>query len=422
MIKILNWQDPLEIATKIAGSEYDDDFIFLYSGLYDEISSSKSIIALFPIEKLICNNLDEIKHNIEQKTYFGYISYEVVNDIEKISQTKPSFINLPKIHLDHFALTLEFDHQNRSLKANYLDKKYLEDFMNLSGQDINNNLIVAAKTLNSNFSDDQYLQEIEKIRHKISDGSFYQVNLTRKYFGEFENELDQVEAYNFFAKLSKSSPANYSSFLKLNNNFIISSSPELFISRNQSQIKSQPIKGTTPRSNIAKQDNLNKEKLQNSPKERAENLMIVDLVRNDLSRVCLPKSIAVEDLFKISTYSKIHHMSSVVRGTLKPSSTNLDIIKSLFPAGSMTGAPKIAAMNYIAEAERQNRGIYSGAIGYLGQDQVNLSVVIRTLIISKDQFEFQTGGAITFDSKPESELSEILIKAKAISDILGVKL
>lgn len=206
--------------------------------------------------------------------------------------------------------------------------------------------------------------------------------------------------------------------MKLDENFIISSSPELFFNIKNNKITSIPIKGTAPRGSSAKQDQENKLALKNSPKERAENLMIVDLVRNDLARICKAGSVKVDNLFKITTYKNIHHMSSEISGRLDEKYSTIDALRALFPPGSMTGAPKIKAMEVAAKKEKINRGVYSGAIGFFDNQTANFSVVIRTLILQKRKFEFQSGGAITFDSDPKKELEEIYNKAKALLKIL----
>ena len=175
-----------------------------------------------------------------------------------------------------------------------------------------------------------------------------------------------------------------------------------------------------PRSDDEKQDQKNKLELKNSTKERAENLMIVDLVRNDLSRVCEAGTVEVKKLFDVTSYKTVHHMSSEVSGKVEDNFAMTDVIKACFPAGSMTGAPKIKAMEVVARKEGLNRGVYSGAIGFIGNDLVNLSVVIRTLICRDDDFEFQVGGAITFDSDEKKELEEIFNKARGIMKLLDV--
>ena len=196
----------------------------------------------------------------------------------------------------------------------------------------------------------------------------------------------------------------------------------LFLKAKNNRILSRPIKGTAPRDQDLKQDEKNKLNLKKSLKERAENLMIVDLVRNDLARVCQAGSVVVKKLFDVTSYQNIHHMSSEIHGKIAQNFSAFDTIKSCFPAGSMTGAPKIKAMEIAAKKEKLNRGIYSGAIGFFAKNATNSSVVIRTLILQEKKFEFQVGGAITFDSDPKAELNEIFSKARGIAGLLKIDL
>jgi para-aminobenzoate synthetase component 1 len=184
------------------------------------------------------------------------------------------------------------------------------------------------------------------------------------------------------------------------------------------KIISAPIKGTSSRSDNKIIDKNNLQYLQNSKKEKAENLMIVDLMRNDLSRNCQINSVHTQNLFQIISFKKIHHMVSKIIGQKSPDKNNIDVIKGCFPPGSMTGAPKIKAMEICDNLEKIKRGIYSGAIGLISHNICKLSVVIRTLIIFDDKFEFQSGGAITYDSKPKKELQESKDKNKAILEII----
>lgn len=412
----LNWISPLNLAKKISDNYKDESWIFLYSGLSDEVKNSRSFIALFPQKELLLNNLDELKK--QDGSWFGYVSYEYGQNLEKLPQTKKSFINLPKICLINFSLIFEFDHDKKSLNAYFSKQEQLDEILNYQ-EKITQEKTVKVKNFSSNFSDEEYLKTVDEIREMIACGDFYQVNLTRKFFGNFNLE-NQNDFFQLFTKLSTTSPANYSNFLKIHDNFIISSSPELFIKIKNDEVISCPIKGTAPRGASLKQDKENKKNLQNSDKEKAENLMIVDLVRNDLSRVCKAKSVKVKNLFKINSYKTLHHMSSEIHGKIADNFDIIDTFKTCFPPGSMTGAPKIKAMEIIAQKEKLNRGIYSGAIGYFANNEANFSVVIRTLICQKNKFEFQVGGAITFDSKAQSELQETFDKAKAISKILNL--
>ncbi len=420
----LNWQKPLDLAQKIAENYTGDSFVFLYSALSEAVKNSTSQIALFAQEKIICDDFAHAEKILKSsdKKWFGYLAYEVGGEFENLPKTKKTVVNLPKIWLVNFGLVFDFDHELQELTASFCDKKYLE-ILEKSTTSLDMGDFVTPEILNfdSNFSDNSYLAAILKIKKQIAAGDFYQTNLTRKFFGEFSKKLSQKENFTLFAKLTKISPANYSSFLKLEENYIISSSPELFLKIQNGKILSRPIKGTAPRSRDLNQDKKNKSELKNSAKERAENLMIVDLVRNDLSRICKAGSVKVKKLFSISSYKNIFHMSSEIHGKLAKNSNAIDALKACFPAGSMTGAPKIKAIEVAAELEKLDRGVYSGAIGCFSREEINSSVVIRTLVLRGQKFEFQVGGAITFDSDEKAELAEIFSKAKGIGELLGLK-
>ena len=438
----LNWQDPLDFAKNIAANYGDESWIFLYSGLSNKIKKSVSQIALFPREKIICNDFTSARKIIKSsdKKWFGYLAYEVGCEFEKMPKTEKSFVDLPKIWLIDFEIILEFDHDKQELTASFENKKYFEQVARWTPQQVRGDKFEELSTnlsprlhdgvyvcptitnFSSNFSDESYLESITEIKQMISAGDFYQTNLTRKFFGEFNKKTNHQENFQLFFELTKLSPANYSSFLKLDENYIISSSPELFLKVKNGHILSRPIKGTAPRDADLKQDKKNKSALKNSAKERAENLMIVDLVRNDLSRICAAGSVVVKKLFSITTYKNIHHMSSEIHGKIAPEFSAIDAVKACFPAGSMTGAPKIKAMEIAAKKEKLNRGIYSGAIGFFAKNETNSSVVIRTLILQEKKFEFQVGGAITFDSDPKAELNEIFSKARGIAGLLKIDL
>lgn len=425
-IKKIAWIEPLKFAEIVSANYGEEDWILLYSGLHEQNKNSSSYIALFPKKKIVQSDFVKAKKVIEksEEKWFGYLSYEVGNQFEKALKTKKSFIDLPEIYLVNFSVVLEFDHAKKTLKVSFDDKEKLEKILRwirLRQGYVGQAPLSVTKKIDSNFTDKSYLAAIRDIQKMIGRGDFYQTNLTRKFFGKFSKKQNSQTAFQLFLNLTKNSPANYSSFLQLDKNFVISSSPELFLKIENGEIISRPIKGTAPRGSSAKEDLKNKTELQNSPKERAENLMIVDLVRNDLARVCKPGSVKVKNLFDITSYKTIHHMSSEIHGKLEKKLSSLDAIACCFPAGSMTGAPKIKAMEVAAKKEKINRGIYSGCIGFFdGKKSANLSVVIRTLVVKEQKFEFQAGGAITYDSKPEAELMEVFSKAKALQTILGL--
>ena len=218
------------------------------------------------------------------------------------------------------------------------------------------------------------------------------------------------------------SPASYSAFMRLDDTYILSSSPELFLHADAAgHIHTRPIKGSAPRFQDEGQDRQSRDALTASAKDQAENLMIVDLMRNDLSRSCLPGSVRAEKLFEVTSHATIHHMSSMVTGIKRPECSTLDAVKACFPPGSMTGAPKIKAMDLCSRMEEIERGIYSGALGWFGGDgSCELSVVIRTLIMNGKNFEFQAGGGIVADSTPQGELDELIEKSRGIFTALEI--
>ena len=418
----LDWQEPLNFAQKVSDNYDKSSWVFLYCGLNKSIKNSISQIALFPQEKILCDDFFAAEKIIRSsaKKWFGYFSYEVGQQFENLPKTEKSFISLPKIWLINFGLILNFNHDLKDLTADFIDENLLQKALGWNEKPAKITTIKVS-FFDSNFTDKSYLEAISAIKKQISVGDFYQTNLTRKFFGKFNKKLSPQENFQLFLDLTKLSPANYSSFLKLDENYVISSSPELFLKIKNKKIISRPIKGTVARGENFSQDKKNKSYLKNSPKERSENLMIVDLVRNDFARICEAGSVVVKKLFKISAYKNIFHMSSEVHGKIAKNFDALDALKTCFPAGSMTGAPKIKAVSIAANLEKLDRGIYSGAIGSFSKKEVNSAVVIRTLITSGEKFEFQTGGGITFDSDEKSELQETFNKAKSLCEILGIK-
>jgi para-aminobenzoate synthetase component 1 len=261
----------------------------------------------------------------------------------------------------------------------------------------------------------EYLNKVNKIQDYIKAGDIYQANLTRKFYGEFSVSVDP---FNIYCELNRISPAPYSAFLKINDLFIISSSPELFIRvDNDGNAITCPIKGSAAKGQG--------KELSLSEKDRSENLMITDLMRNDFSRSCIPGSVKVENLFEVSEFENISHMYSTITGKLADKHNSIELIKNCFPPGSMTGTPKIHAIEICSELEKHKRGVYSGALGYfnLAPDAKTISefsVVIRTILIQGNKFEFQVGGGIVYDSQPEKEWQETMLKAQAISEVLGI--
>jgi para-aminobenzoate synthetase component 1 len=272
------------------------------------------------------------------------------------------------------------------------------------------------------FSQGSYAEAVDDIREEIAAGNVYQANLTQRLDVALEGGGGHYEdAWSRYRTLRELSPAPFAAYLELPEVSILSSSPERFLAMDADRkVESRPIKGTRPRGASDERDAELAAELESSEKDRAENLMIVDLVRNDLGRVCETGSIAVPELMAIEAYASVFQMVSTVTGRLRGEHDAVDLVRACFPPGSMTGAPKIAAMGIIDRLEPVRRGIYSGAIGYFDlRGGLDLSVVIRTLLLKKGRAHLHAGGAVVADSEPAAEYRESLDKARALIAALG---
>lgn len=266
-------------------------------------------------------------------------------------------------------------------------------------------------------STEEYIEKIKLAQASIAAGDAYQLCLTTRLRGEFTGD-----PLSFFLRLRKQHPAPFSSFVRVGEKSIVSISPELFISVHSGKVVSSPIKGTRKRSADAKQDMELMNQLGEDPKERAENLMIVDLIRNDLSMVCDASSVNVDSLLAVRSFSTVHQLVSDVSGQLLEDKTSIDALRALFPGGSMTGAPKKSAMQILQNLESSAREVYSGALGFIAANgDMELAMVIRTAVFEGQSVSIGVGGGITADSQPASEHEEIQLKALALADVLGAR-
>ncbi len=264
----------------------------------------------------------------------------------------------------------------------------------------------------ANFTRASYERAVATIVGLIRAGDIFQANLTQRFDAELG---DNDTAYALYLRLRALSPAPFSSFFNFGSGALVSSSPERFLACRNGVVETKPIKGTRPRGRTPDKDAALAADLLASEKDRAENVMIVDLLRNDLSRVCADHSVKVESLCALESFANVHHLVSTVHGTLREGQTALDLLTHAFPGGSITGAPKLRAMEIIAELEPTTRGAYCGAIGYLGFDgSMDTSIAIRTMIVKSRHVTFQAGGGITAQSVPSEEYDESLTKAKAM--------
>ena len=412
---------------------------------------SHLLIAGFdPVEILQINNenpsetlkiLDE-KLSRENLACIFTISYDFGLKLENIQPRQKeffAFFDEPDFFLAFFDCLIIHDYNSHKTFLVGDEEKFTEIkeilFDSLSGisndeDEISQNEI----EIHSNFSRQNYINAVNQIKEHIRRGDTYQTNLTQQLRAELPKNLTPQK---IFARLRKSHPAPFAAFLKRENDFVVSISPERFFkvqspkSKVQS-ISASPTKGTRRRGKNEAEDLQLRNELLNSAKDRAENVMIVDLLRNDIGRICEFGSVKVEKLCELETHPTLFHLVSTINGELRENLKFSDIIKAVFPCGSITGAPKIRTMKIIDEIETANRGLSMGAIGYSiphskfhipnFADVFDLSVAIRTMVIKDETAIFNVGGGIVIDSIPEDEYEETLIKAKALMSAIGGKL
>lgn len=273
--------------------------------------------------------------------------------------------------------------------------------------------------LKPRFSKEEYINTVKQIKEHISRGDIYVTNFCQEFYAENA----AIDPFRTFTALNRISPTPFTAFFKLRDKYILCASPERFLAKRGKKLISQPIKGTAKRYNDPVKDQLSVENLQSHTKEQQENVMIVDLVRNDLTRSAREGTVRTEELFGIYSFSQVHQMISTIVCELGDKITDVQAIKNAFPMGSMTGAPKVSAMKLMERYEQTKRGVYSGAIGYFSPDGgFDFNVVIRSLLYNEtDQYlSFQVGSAITYHAEPEKEYEECLLKAQAILEALGL--
>jgi len=282
-----------------------------------------------------------------------------------------------------------------------------------------NNVLPSKVTIQSRYTKEEYIEIIQSLKKHIQRGDCYEINFCQDFFIE-KIQLDPVDLYH---KLLELSPTPFAALYKLDDNYCICASPERFLKKTGDVVISQPIKGTSKRDHSdATADLLYKEYLLNSAKEKSENVMIVDLVRNDLSRICAEGSVFTKELFGVYSFPQVHQMISTIQGSVKEDVHWTEIIKACYPMGSMTGAPKIKVMELIENYEQVPRGLFSGSIGYVTPaGDFDFNVVIRSIFYnqSKQTLSFKVGGGITFNSDPTMEYEECMIKASAIMKVLS---
>ncbi|MGM0478541.1 MAG: anthranilate synthase component I family protein [Bacteroidota bacterium] len=347
---------------------------------------------------------------------FGFLSYDVKNQIEQLSSENELRIDFPELYFCVPEIVVELNGKD----LHYLKGEENETVLKLVGdleepprREVSHQRIdlIAAMTKA------EYVREVSALLNEIQRGNAYEIT----YCQEFYAENVSIDPWMTYLDLHQRTNAPYSCFVRNGDNYLLSGSPERFMRKKGSQLISQPIKGTAKRGRSTAEDARVKEQLMNNEKELAENVMIVDLVRNDLSRIAERNSVRVEELCGLHTFETVHQLISTVVGEISPETSFVDIIKALFPMGSMTGAPKVSAMQLIEKHETFRRGLFSGTVGYIDPDgDFDFNVIIRSILYNgaKQLVSCPVGGAITIQSDPEGEYEECLIKVDALKKVL----
>ena len=352
---------------------------------------------------------------------FGFVSYDYKNQIEtQLNSNNIDGVQFAEKHF--FSPELLFEISYNEVIIYFDDTIYNQTEVKTLFTKLNE--LATNYTANQNIkitprlTKEEYLEKVKALQQHIQLGDIYEVN----YCQEFYAEEVKINPISLYLKLNEKSPTPFSCFVKHNNTYLMCASPERFIKKVGDKIISQPIKGTIKRGTTNQQDEALKLQLQNDPKERSENVMIVDLVRNDLTKIAEKNTVNVDELCGIYTFPQVHQLISTVSATVKAGIDFNAILKATFPMGSMTGAPKIRAMELIEKYETTKRGRYSGTVGYINdKGDFDFNVVIRSITYNQNNkyLSYMVGGAITVLSDPEKEYEECLLKAKAMKEVLS---
>jgi len=366
----------------------------------------------------------------------GYFAYELGRFVEHIPAIAADDVPVADCHLGFYGAVVSIDHLEKrafisAIGAPEKDPAAARKLATQRAADLADLLAQAqpdpplptparamdALPVRSNFTHDEYIAAFHRVKEYIAAGDIYQANLTQRLTAPLATTFS-----NLYRRLTHTNPAPFAACFDTPDCSVVCCSPERFLQVRSGQVETRPIKGTRPRGATPEEDVRLADELLASAKDRAENVMIVDLERNDLGRVCEFGSVHVPELFALESYATVHHLVSTVCGRLRPGTTALDCLRASFPGGSITGAPKVRSMEIIEEVEPTRRGLYTGAIGYLCfSGDMDVNIVIRTLVIKDGLAHFQVGGGIVADSDPESEYEETLDKARALARALAAE-
>lgn len=410
-------------------SQRFDDVVWLDSNNYNQkYAKYDAILAVDAFTSIQTDYYDAFDKFKEYQTttkdwIFGYLTYDLKNDVEELHSDNFDGLQFPDLYF--FQPKKLFLIKGNKLTIKYLkavDDELKEDLKCIkkemdchleSSREISSSQVKIKLRIHK----DEYFEKIDSMLAHIHRGDIYEANFCQEFYSE-DVSINPLETYHHLNSISR---PPFATFFKLNDKYLLSASPERYIKKKGRKIISQPIKGTAKRAQKAVEDRALVERLRHDEKERSENIMIVDLVRNDLSKTAKKGSVKVKELCKVYTFDQVHQMISTVVSKIKKDVHPIDVIRTTFPMGSMTGAPKISAMKIIEELEETKRGLYSGAVGYITpKGNFDFNVIIRSILYNQTNkyVSYSVGGAITAKSDPLQEYEECLIKAKAMRKAL----
>ena len=412
--RILIWAQQFDEIAWLDSNEYEQGY-----SSYQAMLAVDAFTAIKTDHHQAFEKLDEYQ-SLSNDWLFGYLTYDLKNDVELLHSGNFDGLNFPDLYFFQPKKVFLFSENEVELQyLNMVDSELESDWVAI----INTEISVEESTVESpvkislRTSKDNYFEQVDEMLRHIRRGDIYEMNFCQEFFSENVT----IDALKTFRHLNDISKPPFATFLKLDEQYILSASPERYLKKAGNTVISQPIKGTAKRLLDPSEDQKMIDQLRNDPKERSENIMITDLVRNDLSRFANKGSVVVEELCKVYSFEQVHQLISTVRCEVADDLSSVEMIKNTFPMGSMTGAPKFSAMKIIEELEVTKRGVYSGAVGYFAPNgDFDFNVIIRSILYnaSAKYVSFSVGGAITAKSIPENEYEECLIKAKAMREVL----
>ena len=400
------------------------EIVFMDSNDYpQEFSSFDAILAVdaFTLIQTDYHNAFEDLQQYQQTTkdwLFGYLSYDLKNDSENLQSTNFDGLAFPDLFFfQPKKLFLLKENQVTIQYLNLCDDEVEEDWETILKQEPIETKESSVVNVQPRISKEQYIEKVNALLAHLHRGDIYEANFCMEFYAE-NSSINPLEK---FERLNSISQTPFAVYFKNNQQYLLSATPERYLRKEGEHLISQPIKGTAKRFQDKTEDEQSKANLASDPKERAENIMITDLVRNDLSRTAQKGTVQVQELCVIYSFEQVHQMISTITSKLDDKYSNIDVLRMTFPMGSMTGAPKISVMKIIDELEETKRGLYSGAIGYFNPNgDFDFNVVIRSILYNQEKkyISFSVGSAITSLSNPEKEYEECLLKAKAMHEVL----